>query len=387
MNRPDAVPSSTDVPGGVVDATGGPPQYAVGTRSWLLRGGFWYFLFPVLTGGVLSAVPFLHAAYRLRERKVLAWAGLFAVGGAIAFFLLPSVALTYDTDEDWKAYIGRLPVSVFLAWQVFGALILLARLRRRVAYGIAVEALDDDRVLEQIAAANPTERRFRLVLDWARELLAGAMVVLVCLGIPVGAVAQTLSGRGNLVAGTGLVQTLSLVAIALTGTVWLLAWLVLGYRRDDPVSTHTVFLAAAVVVNVYVGFGLWVAAVRLIGIEPAVTHPRRFGAMVWWNLVDSVPVLDVDAALGWEQPMEEYGPGIGWLFLAQRLILLLTLARAIQVLVNHWSTPSADGRPAAHETPANDGPEFEPLAMLAALFRRSPRWMGGEGVDRRAPGG
>lgn len=384
MVRPDAGARSTNISGGAAGVAGSAPPVASPGRLWLVRGGFWYFLFPILTAGVLSAVPFFHAAYRLRDRKVLAWAGLYAVGGALAAFVVPTFRLTRDPGEDWATYVEALPASGVLTWQVVVALFLLTGLRRRVFHGVPVGALYDDAVLDDIAAVNPTERRFRQGLDWAREILAGAMVVLVCVGIPVGAVAQTLSNEGNLVVGDGPVQTVSLVAVALTLTTWLLAWLVLGYHRDDPVSTHTVFLAAAVVVNVYVGFGLWVTAARLIGIDPAVADPGAFGAMVWWNLVDSVPVLDVDSALGWKQPIEDYGPGVGWLFLTQRLILLLTLARAIQVLVNHWSTPPAAARQAAVADPAMNRPDWEPLAMLAALFRRSPRWMGGEGV-RRGP--
>jgi hypothetical protein len=50
--------------------------------------GVWYFVVPVLTFGWLSAVPFIHAGLRLRDRGVLLLAGVYAVGGAVAFTLV-----------------------------------------------------------------------------------------------------------------------------------------------------------------------------------------------------------------------------------------------------------------------------------------------------------
>lgn len=93
--------------------------------------------------------------------------------------------------------------------------------------------------------------------------------------------------------------------------------------------------SAAILLNVYLGFAIWSSATGWLDIEIANSDPRDFGLMVWWNLLDSIPLLDVDATLDWERPMEEYGAEAGWLFLAQRLALLLTLVRAIQILIGN----------------------------------------------------
>jgi hypothetical protein len=90
---------------------------------------------------------------------------------------------------------------------------------------------------------------------------------------------------------------------------------------------------AAICANIYLGFTIWVAATKFV--DTAVS-PHKLGLMVWWNLNDSIPFINVNSALNWEQPLNEYGAGIGWLFLLQRIVLLLTLVRIVQVLANRW---------------------------------------------------
>jgi hypothetical protein len=70
-----------------------------------MLSGFWYFMIPVLSFGWLSAVPFVHAGLRLRDRRVLCFAGLYAVGGITAFILLEESADARG-QVDWKGPVG-----------------------------------------------------------------------------------------------------------------------------------------------------------------------------------------------------------------------------------------------------------------------------------------
>ncbi|MHA6793120.1 ComEA family DNA-binding protein [Pseudonocardia bannensis] len=96
------------------------------------REGGWYFVLVIASAGILSPVPFAHAASRLRQRALWAWAGLYA---AVAIVV---IALSPDTDE-----AGR-PVDSGAADDVFGVVALalivsaclhLRPVRRRV-YGL-----------------------------------------------------------------------------------------------------------------------------------------------------------------------------------------------------------------------------------------------------------
>ena len=89
--------------------------------------GLWYFVVPVLTFGWLSAVPFIHAGLRLHERGVRLLAGVYAVGGAVAFTLI-AVAPVDAEDTDWRVVTG-LGLGFVLAGS---ACVLLVRIRRRV---------------------------------------------------------------------------------------------------------------------------------------------------------------------------------------------------------------------------------------------------------------
>ena len=106
------------------------------------------------------------------------------------------------------------------------------------------------------------------------------------------------------------------------------------YDTKWPVSGQISMFAGAVVGNIWLGIGIWLTAVKLLHIPVAVSDPGRFGSMVWWNLLHGVPLLNIDSALDWEQPIEEYPVSIGWLLLVQQVVLLLTLARSIQILVS-----------------------------------------------------
>src|SRR5215475_8887287 len=76
--------------------------------------GLWYFVVPVLSFGWLSAVPFIHAGLRLRDRAVLLLAVVYTVGGAVAFILTPAAAVDTRGDTSWGSN-AALGLGVVLA--------------------------------------------------------------------------------------------------------------------------------------------------------------------------------------------------------------------------------------------------------------------------------
>jgi hypothetical protein len=304
--------------------------------------GFLVFPLPLTQYRNVVCRPVLHGALRLRDRKTLIL-GLLYAGGAAAFLLLANYVPEADLQPGWLGNVLTSLTFLLLLWLVFGALVDLGRLRRRVYLKIPAALVDDDDVLRTSEAENATERKFRALSDLAGVFVGLFFALFICVAIPAGAIAQTLSGRDNIFVGGDAVQSVVLVIAAFVAIFGLIGWLAVGYNPDDRLSVHSAFLAAALVVNIYLGFAVWLIATKVIGIEPAASH-SRFGAMVWWNLTDSIPFVDVDSALDWEAPMDEFGAGIGWLLLLQRVVLLLTLARIIQVLVNRWTNFSSATR-------------------------------------------
>jgi hypothetical protein len=200
----------------------------------------------------------------------------------------------------------------------------------------------------------------RIVSDLAAEVFVALLILFFGLAVPAGAVAQTLTGRTNIILRTGLANNIPVALFALLATVALIWWLAVGYRTTDRISRHLVFLMAAISVNIYLGFTVWVVITKFVG---STASPHRLGLMVWWNLSDSIPFVNVNSALDWEQPLNEYGAGTGWLFLLQRIVLILTLVRIVQVLINKWmslsrlkpeapaATPDASSQSASRTTP------------------------------------
>jgi hypothetical protein len=205
-----------------------------------------------------------------------------------------------------------------------------------------------------------TKQVLRIVSDLAAEVFVALLILFFAVAAPAGAIAQTLTGRTNIVLRSGLAYNIPIVLFALFATVVLIWWLAVGYRTTDRLSRHLIFLMAAISVNIYLGFTVWVVVTKFVG---STASPHRLGLMVWWNLSDSIPFVNVNSALDWEQPLNEYSAGIGWLFLLQRIVLILTLVRIVQVLINKWmslsrqkpeapaATPDASPPPTSRTTP------------------------------------
>jgi hypothetical protein len=308
------------------------------TRLWWLRGGFWYPLLPLISLGYLTSIPFFHAYRRLRDRKILIQ-GLIYCAATVLYLIITSLNHQRLSSSEWLKDIE----AVLLFYPIIGGTLQLAKLRRRV-YLRTLEpphvesyAPDETRRAE-IESRSSTERGFRRLSDWAVIIAGVAFFSFLIVAIPVAAIVLTLTGRANFVFGTtNIVYNVPYIIVALGAALVLIGWLAVSYKPDDRMTRHLAALTAAVSVNIYLGFSIWLVATKVI--YPGAS-PHKLGLMVWWNLSDSIPFVNVNSALNWEQPLTEYGAGIGWLFLFQRIVFLLTLARVIQILVHRWITYS-----------------------------------------------
>lgn len=105
------------------------------------------------------------------------------------------------------------------------------------------------------------------------------------------------------------------------------------YKRTVTHRTLIFSLLMAIVFSIYLGYAIWLIVNGWIEDPAATANPYTFGRMIWWNLLDSIPLIDLDAALDWERPMEEYGSRIGFLFLTQKAFILFTVIRALYLLL------------------------------------------------------
>jgi hypothetical protein len=301
----------------------------------------WYIAVPILSLGYLSAIPFFHAARRLGRKDVRRRAWMFT--GLVGAIVIAGATLV-DNPQD-PGWLGSLLYyAVFItagvaAWQA-------APLRADV-YGVPSKIRTFVRETRAAPRADREERKERRVArnrgeevaepeeePWTRSDWAIFSVIFVlfygyaAFWFPIKAIRITIAHES---ANLGFWdQVYVIYGIVGVSSLIIAMWV---FRSDARASVHWLLAGAAMIGNIYFGFAVWVIATRWVGIDEVESDPRRFGLMIWWNLVDSVPLVDIDSAFDWRRPMYGYGTTVGWLFLAQRVILVLTLARAIQVLV------------------------------------------------------
>ena len=281
--------------------------------GWRLPEGIWYPLLPLLSLGLLASIPFFHAYRRLRDRGVLVQACIFS---AVAILLV--VVDNIHRPPEWLQFISAL----LILYPFIVGTAQAKRLRRRVYPGAA---------------------------NWTDVIIGVAVIfsfVFFLILMPVGGIALTLTGRRNsFVDSADIIDNLFFFSFALLGGTAFIIWVTVKYKGDKGVLRPLAALVAGLIVNIYLGLSIWLIAKRAL---PPAASPHELGSMVWWNLFDSIPFVNVNSALDWEQPMTEYGARIGWLFLFQRILLLLTLARVIKLLADRWiayskQKPSASG--------------------------------------------
>ncbi|GDY33350.1 hypothetical protein [Gandjariella thermophila] len=138
-----------------------PPTAGAVRRHVIRAWSTWYFLVPIVTVGLFAFVPFVHAAVRLRRRRVRWLAALY---GAFTALLFVSVAVAPPVT------LGAIAVTV-------AACVQLVPLRRAV-YGVEPAApADIDPAVAAVMRARERRRKARELVEQdpllARELHIG----------------------------------------------------------------------------------------------------------------------------------------------------------------------------------------------------------------------
>ena len=114
-------------------------------------GGAWYFVVTILTAGFLAAVPFWHAANRLRRDDVRRWAAIYTVADA---YLVMLMILTPPRQADGSS--GNSTISALGGFSVVlivvVACIQLRSLRRQVYGADAVRPVQGDPAIARVLA-------------------------------------------------------------------------------------------------------------------------------------------------------------------------------------------------------------------------------------------
>jgi hypothetical protein len=329
-------------------------------RRKRLAHGFWYFLIPVLSLGWLTAIPFAHAGWRLRDRKVFLLAGIYAVLG-VASFVLFSKVNNARGHTDWRATVGFLFQVILVSVACFQ----LSRLRRRVYPPVGGSSPFH---IENVRLYAITKSDHRQVQNDGRfeKIFVAVYITFLSSAIvlsPFFLIRETLAQDESWIYfGLTKFYIPFYIAISLFIAGGLIYWFATTDKADAGLQVY-LFLVA-IIGNVWLGFGIWLTAVKLLHIPLAVASPRSFGLLVWWNLLHSIPLLDINSTLNWGQPVKKYDASIGWLLLTQQIVFLLTLARSIQILVSSTFSPPVPD----HRKPSNtdgDPPSNGPAGTAA----------------------
>lgn len=337
------------------------------TRRWR-TASLWYFLVPLATAGLFSWVPPLHAALRLKKRRYLILGLGFAVSGYAQATLSKYGALD-ATEGSWLNFSYTIAVGTNICAGLFAAAVV----RRAVhpsSSSISQDsstneaivghpngpgessAAPDDRASAEAATNDETDNRLTSASRPERTAIAIQFVLglLYLAGLTTGVVLVTVGGVIVTLTGGpffGLTEVPLMLIYTIVGPILgvaLVVFLAVGNYSSERSLIHLALLTAAVISNIWIGYGIWATAVKFLALEPVASTPDEFGELIWWNLVDSIPVLDVDATLNWSQPIEEYGAQVGLLLLFQKFVLLFTLARVIQLIVKNLLETSRSER-------------------------------------------
>lgn len=139
---------------------------AVGTQNGRgggsAKGGKWYFVVTIVSGGLLACVPIFHAASALGEKRLRKLGAAYAGAGGL-LFVLASLSPTTETGESsgtLSSLVGLVSIVTIVA-----ACIQLTPLRRRV-YGADTPAISPPPAHDAVAAV----KRARVQRTAAREL-------------------------------------------------------------------------------------------------------------------------------------------------------------------------------------------------------------------------
>ena len=216
------------------------------------------------------------------------------------------------------------------------------------------QASDQETTGSETDVATTSEPTLVTSRRWLGWLDAAGLIVNIffLISTGVGGIAATLSGHANSWSGTGNANIILLLAFTMACTVGLIWYVGFGASSADPILRHLITLMFAVGINIYVAISVWTVIVNYI--HPA-GSPKQAGLMVWWNISDAIPFINVNSVLDWRQPLTGYPVRVGWLFLVQRAIVILTLIRVIQLLFYRWAHSSkAEETELEHAEPPTD---------------------------------
>ncbi|MBW4720612.1 helix-hairpin-helix domain-containing protein [Saccharothrix obliqua] len=93
--------------------------------------GTWYFVVVIASAGVLAAVPFAHAANRLRRPSLWWWTALYAAVSIALMIIMPSAREQGSSSDDPRSMIGGIGALAM----IIAACVQLSGIRREV-YGL-----------------------------------------------------------------------------------------------------------------------------------------------------------------------------------------------------------------------------------------------------------
>lgn len=322
--------------------------------NWRRLLGLWYFGIPLISFGYLSGIPVLHAAWRLHDRK-LAFTGVAYLVGAILFGLLATSGPSGSQQSLVVSIgaLGALTLGLVACWQLFvpyhkvyvlpyqqGYVHSAPRStssagpRATTGFELGFEPLSHSQpTVSMIEQARSRRKEIaKWILAAGYFLMVGASAFYLVFIWPVRAIELTI---GEIEAGPIEFNDLISVIYGFILPLPLIVFLLERHKnRDrDTLLVQALCVFAAVVVNILLTISIWFLVTSWTWFELAPVTKSEFGYMVWWNLIDSVPIIDLDAGLDWERPIDEYGERVGCMLLFQRVVLLLTLAWTIQVLI------------------------------------------------------
>jgi hypothetical protein len=200
--------------------------------------------------------------------------------------------------------------------------------RKSGMWAPAQEAATSETEVDTTSKAAPIAKR----RGWA-DTVSEISTLFILIGVGAAGIVATLSGHSNSFVGSDSAWNILIPVFTIVATAALMLYVVFSYNPADPIRRHLRILAVAVGVNIFLAISVWIVIVNFI--HPA-GSPRKTGLMVWWNLSDAIPIINVNSVLDWQQPLTGYSVKVGWLFLLQRVVVILTLIRVIQVLFARW---------------------------------------------------
>ena len=144
----------------------GPPKVATGPAEAPIRGGAWYFVLTIATAGILTAVPFWHAASRLGRPDVRKLAIVYTLAGVYLVVLAVANPRQPDGSYPSEPLQGLLGASALLV--IIAGCFQLRGLRRQVYGSRGAVPVRRDPAVARVSSSSPMQAvRGNLPSPWA----------------------------------------------------------------------------------------------------------------------------------------------------------------------------------------------------------------------------